>query len=810
MSNLSQGLVAALSSSNIAGDFARLMEPYIDPPSRGRFCNICILLDVLTGVFGYALQSQLEERMQSIDGPGMEVFRDLDLGRRSDLIARSPNCLTCSAILSCADEHLAAESHEAVSDSKTDYGFSAHLMDDNPVLAIAFGQLPMTTTNAGERRSYFSQLAVMWFLSAEGKLPMNAGAWPDGLPRLYNPEHIDTAQIRGWFDRCSQLHGGKCRQPQAQYVRSEVQPSFIDVESECIVTPDHVVPYVALSYVWGSVETLQAMKENAHSLAVPGSLSTSSAYQVPATIRDTIKLCALIGQKYLWVDRVCIVQDDLENKREHLNAMAQIYAKAEFTIVAADGSHADQGLPGLGRRTGERRRQLFRFPTKTMIRATAEVAQKSRLSKNVWSSRAWTFQEHVFSRRLLYMDTLASWICYSATWNEVWSLAPATVSSEEDRVDQHGKGEKLYTVDWPSFAEYANMVEQYNSRDLTYDSDIVNAFIGVMTQMRVGFPAGFHGGLPEFYFTIGLLWQPDRGLRPRFPSTDCAPSWSWLGWSGKLDLTMWKHNTDAQLPHTDFETTITPVVQFFKKPDRAGALSSRIDDTFYTVRTHFTANNGATPDRWEKHSGDAESNFQTFFTYMGYYGPSHIDPKLRFRYPIPPFQRHRDVSPIDTDEQELCFSTQRKHFTFGTPEAEGSWRFDEHKDGRYYAVDMPLLYGHGAWAGSVRVNRHVNEKIPTGVQGEFIRIAEGSVPTTLRESDACGKSESDTQTAHEVRHPFEDCVNRDDMRSESQYEFYFVLWIERDGKIAQRKALGTVWKRLWDDGDAEDVDIVLR
>ncbi|KAJ4993379.1 heterokaryon incompatibility protein [Stagonosporopsis vannaccii] len=809
MSNFSQSLAAALSDPNVAGNLARIVDPHIEPPSRGRFCSVCIFLDVLTSLFGISMHSQLEERVQSMTGSGTEVFRDLDLGRRSDLVARSSNCLTCSALLSCADEQVATTTKDAVAGLNADYSFSAHLMDNNPVLVIAYGPTPTTTTNIGDRRSYFDQLIIMPFMLAGGKLPMSAGAWPEGSPRLHNPEHIDTAQIRGWFHRCDQLHGNKCKQSDAFYVSSEVRPSFIDVERECVVTPDSVVPYVALSYVWGPVETLQALKENVHELACPGSLSTSSDYNVPATIRDAIKLCALVGQKYLWVDRVCIVQDDFETKLEHLNAMAQIYAKAEFTIVAADGSHADQGLSGLGQNTGQRRRHLFRFPTKIMIRVTDEVTRQKRLSRNVWSSRAWTFQEHVFSRRLLYMDTLVSWICYSATWNELWSLPPASVPNEEERSDQHGKGEKLYTVDWPSFAEYANMVEQYNSRDLTYDSDILNAFIGVIAQMREGFPAGFYGGLPEFYFTLGLLWQAGEGLRPRVSSNNCAPTWSWLGWSGKLDLTMWKYNTDAQLPHSEFETTITPVVRFFKKPNRADMASDRIDDTFHTVRTHFTINNGAPPDRWEKHPGDAESNLATFYTYTGYYGPSHIDPKRRFRYPIPPFQRHRDVNPIDTDEQKLYFSTQRKLFTFGTPEEQSSWRFGEHKDGRYHAVDVPVHDENGAWAGSVRVNGHVDEKLPCGEEAELIRVAEGSIPTTSSKANPCGEPGSNPQVAHGSCHPLQDCVQRGELRSESHYDFYFVLWIIRDGEVARRKALGTIWKRSWHNGETEDVDIIL-
>ncbi|KAF2626348.1 hypothetical protein BU25DRAFT_471994 [Macroventuria anomochaeta] len=41
-------------------------------------------------------------------------------------------------------------------------------------------------------------------------------------------------------------------------------------------------------------------------------------------------------------------------------------------------------------------------------------------------------------------------------------------------------------------------------------------------------------------------------------------------------------------------------------------------------------------------------------------------------------------------------------------------------------------------------------------------------------------------------YPFEDCVHRGEFKAEFHYDFYFVLWIERDEGVARRKALGTV------------------
>jgi hypothetical protein len=50
----------------------------------------------------------------------------------------------------------------------------------------------------------------------------------------------------------------------------------------------------------------------------------------------------------------------------------------------------------------------------------------------------------------------------------------------------------------------------------------------------------------------------------------------------------------------------------------------------------------------------------------------------------------------------------------------------------------------------------------------------------------------------------------DDLQDCKLYEFYNVLWIERDGDIASRKALGRVWKNAWDHQQVEEIDVILR
>ncbi len=67
---------------------------------------------------------------------------------------------------------------------------------------------------------------------------------------------------------------------------------------------------------------------------------------LPATVEDALVLTAALRGKYLWVDALCIIQDDHADKLEMLPWMHLIYSAAQLTIIAAAGTDCGAGLPG--------------------------------------------------------------------------------------------------------------------------------------------------------------------------------------------------------------------------------------------------------------------------------------------------------------------------------------------------------------------------------------------------------------------------------------------------------------------------------
>jgi hypothetical protein len=195
--------------------------------------------------------------------------------------------------------------------------------------------------------------------------------------------------IRSWLFS-STLKGGKdIEQPQCslywgRFRRLETGIMlFIDVHREAVVWGAGTERYLALSYVWGDAKQLQLTKANFEQLTQDGAVGVN-VLEIPETIRDAIRVCHLLGEHYLWVDSLCIIQDDEENKKEQIAMMGDIYSKAYITIVAVAGEDANYGLAGVGRPRSvpQERAIIHSVPLITSERSWIHTAKTSK-----WYSR---------------------------------------------------------------------------------------------------------------------------------------------------------------------------------------------------------------------------------------------------------------------------------------------------------------------------------------------------------------------------------------------------------------------------------------
>jgi hypothetical protein len=98
-----------------------------------------------------------------------------------------------------------------------------------------------------------------------------------------------------------------------------------------------------LSYVWGQANHLTTVNSVVSEFHMQGAFKKRKS---PRTIQDAIDLTRALGFQYLWVDALCIVQDEEETKELLISNMDAVYGHAALTIVAASGLDADAGLRG--------------------------------------------------------------------------------------------------------------------------------------------------------------------------------------------------------------------------------------------------------------------------------------------------------------------------------------------------------------------------------------------------------------------------------------------------------------------------------
>jgi Heterokaryon incompatibility protein (HET) len=365
------------------------------------------------------------------------------------------------------------------------------------------------------------------------------------------PLLADCRLFRKWEELCSSAHGEACR----NYYNGERLPwiRLLDVEARCIaISHTHDIAYIALSYVWGKASFPRLTTDTLELYKRPGSLSET---HLPKTIADAIELTQRLGKKYLWVDCLCIIQDDDGDKLKFIPKMDSVYGFASLTIIAASGASAGAGLPGLS--PGSRTQQQDRFTIKgtPLISSLDDTWEGSSLLDNaVWNKRGWTFQEGLFSgRTLIFTSRQVYWGCQRASWCEDTHLENTAAAS----IFRHSFIPFVLrdvTGMWQPGADrfdntYRDLVEVFSSRDLSFQGDGLDAFAGVLNALERSTGQSFFWALPTSFFSNGLRWIVDKRRGNARRKETCTPrmqdgaivqcrfpSWSWVGWSGEIPL----------------------------------------------------------------------------------------------------------------------------------------------------------------------------------------------------------------------------------------------------------------------------------
>lgn len=363
------------------------------------------------------------------------------------------------------------------------------------------------------------------------------------LPLKAIPPVFDLGTFKNWFEYCNQNHRSLCRSPKSDLCGTHV----IDCQEQSITEHKPGMSYVALSYVWGQPQAQRAVNDG-----------KQLATQLPLLIRDAMAVTQAVGFRYLWVDRYCIDQNNPAVKHEQIRQMDAIYSNAEVTIIAAAGRGENYGLSGVG----EKRPAIQTAHIGDVAVVWAPMDPQVAIKCSKWSTRGWTFQEALLSRRrLVFTEQQVYFECNAMNIFESLDV-PLDILHIKDRSSSYeylrrgvfggnreaefGRHDLEKQGPTEVFNRYLSNVEEYSARKLTYAEDSLNAFRGVAQQFWYGKHAihniwGLAYTTPSkdrtSSFAHSLSWRHTKNCwdlsqspqrRPQFPS------WSWAGWEGEV------------------------------------------------------------------------------------------------------------------------------------------------------------------------------------------------------------------------------------------------------------------------------------
>ena len=169
--------------------------------------------------------------------------------------------------------------------------------------------------------------------------------------------------------------------------------------------------YITLSHRWGGAKSLM--------------LTTSSFSrfkqgipwdELPKTFKDALLISLQLGFSYIWIDSLCIVQDSNIDWSQQSALMRQIYQGSSCTIAATgsvdsnSGCFHDRDLQRLAdcTLTDTARPRGLRI----CLCGQLEASFENQVNASPLNARAWVFQEHLLSMRVIHFAEKAIfWEC---------------------------------------------------------------------------------------------------------------------------------------------------------------------------------------------------------------------------------------------------------------------------------------------------------------------------------------------------------------------------------------------------------------
>lgn len=383
-----------------------------------------------------------------------------------------------------------------------------------------------------------------------------------------NFSDITFQKIRRRIKNCDETHT-RCRNFSAQF--PELTPQYlpsrvIHIGSETRQPHLHIAQekqtsrYVALSHCWGNVPQVRTLKANIEQYKEAIVFESLSK-----TFQDALCVTRRLGIEYIWVDSLCIVQDDEDDWLHESKNMSSIYTNAYITIAATSATDGNGGLE-----SDRPKSKWFKFPCDGtdegkgyMWFTDASWSYQSDLNDAPLNLRGWVLQEKMLSRRIVHFaSSQVYWECKegfvgeecedpirfpkdatlkpSEFWSIVNAVSPIRTTSVESANDNRfaectNPWVLAFYQSWRTFIRY------YSTRKLTKKTDRLIALMGIIqvVEKQTGLRCiDGHWDDGSRQFVHELLWFPEEpitlSILGDLRQFRLCSSWSWASLEGPV------------------------------------------------------------------------------------------------------------------------------------------------------------------------------------------------------------------------------------------------------------------------------------
>jgi hypothetical protein len=372
--------------------------------------------------------------------------------------------------------------------------------------------------------------------------------------------------------------------------------------------------YVALSYCWGKAGNLTTTKAT-----IADRKSGISWDLLPNSFRDAVTITRGLNMRYLWIDALCIIQDDTSDWEREAAKMAQVYENAFLTIATDAAKDPTRGIlisrsTDLVSSTIPRKEKSKRNPTVMVfglsdsqgcvynIRVREPLSHDDlvmpRSAHDITYPlmvRGWTLQERLLSRRILHFtECELVWECKTTLLCECGCIPREFIGLDGNHSPKVGferamaemslegtsrldKPMAQYPQTKATTMAWTKIIGGYSKRQLTYASDKLPAISGMARKFsRINGSSAFRTYLSGIWLEDLpwlLCWRAFDRIFEKRTTVYCAPTWSWASLETPV---IWDSNIfGAKRKMTVVRTSTTPQGQDLLGQVKSGRITLR-------------------------------------------------------------------------------------------------------------------------------------------------------------------------------------------------------------------------------------------